>query len=81
MVKKLPARAGDEGDSDFTPRSGRFPWSRKWQPTPVFLPENFHGQRAWQAAVHEVTKGQTQPNTHTHTVIVVAAALAFCLLK
>ena len=24
-----------------------FPWSwrRKWQPTPVFLPEEFHGQR------------------------------------
>ena len=20
-------------------------WSRKWQPTPVFLPEKFHGQR------------------------------------
>ena len=23
---------------------GKIPWSRKWQPTPVFLPENFHGQ-------------------------------------
>ena len=21
------------------------PWRRKWQPTPVFLPEEFHGQR------------------------------------
>ena len=21
------------------------PWSRKWQPTPVFLPVKFHGQR------------------------------------
>ena len=21
------------------------PWSRKWQPTPVFLPGEFHGQR------------------------------------
>ena len=21
-----------------------FPWRRKWQPTPVFLPEKFHGQ-------------------------------------
>ena len=20
-------------------------WRRKWQPTPVFLPEEFHGQR------------------------------------
>jgi len=24
---------------------GRFPWRRKWQPTPVFLPGKFHGQR------------------------------------
>ena len=23
---------------------GKVLWSRKWQPTPVFLPENFHGQ-------------------------------------
>ena len=22
------------------------PWRRKWQPTPVFLPEKFHGQRS-----------------------------------
>ena len=24
---------------------GKIPWSQKWQPTPVFLPEKFHGQR------------------------------------
>ena len=24
---------------------GKIPWGRKWQPTPVFLPEEFHGQR------------------------------------
>ena len=23
---------------------GSIPWRRKWQPTPVFLPEEFHGQ-------------------------------------
>ena len=23
----------------------KIPWSRKWQPTPVFLPGKFHGQR------------------------------------
>ena len=26
--------------------SGKIPWSRKWQPTPVFLPAEFHGQRS-----------------------------------
>ena len=42
MVKNLPANAGDTGS---IPGSGRFPWIRKWQPTPVFLPGKSHGQR------------------------------------
>ena len=25
---------------------GKIPWSRKWQPIPVFLPGKFHGQRS-----------------------------------
>ena len=25
---------------------GQIPWRNKWQPTPVFLPEGFHGQRS-----------------------------------
>ena len=29
----------------FDPWVGKIPWSRKWQPTPVFLPRKFHGQR------------------------------------
>ena len=24
----------------------KIPWRRQWQPTPVFLPEKFHGQRS-----------------------------------
>ena len=30
----------------FDPWVGKIPWRRKWQPTPVFLPEKFHGQRS-----------------------------------
>ena len=26
-----------------SPWVGKMPWSRKWQPTPVFLPGKFHG--------------------------------------
>ena len=29
----------------FNPWVEKISWSRKWQPTPVFLPERFHGQR------------------------------------
>ena len=30
----------------FRPWVGKIPWRRKWQPTPGFLPGNFHGQRS-----------------------------------
>ena len=28
----------------FDPWVGKIPWRREWLPTPVFLPEEFHGQ-------------------------------------
>ena len=31
---------------EFNPWVGKMPWSRKWQPTPVFLPGKSHGQRS-----------------------------------
>ena len=40
---------------------------REWQPTPIFLPEEFHGQRSLQAMVHKVAKSDTTEATeHTH---------------
>ena len=30
----------------FNPWVGKIPWSRKWQPIPVFLPGKFHGWRS-----------------------------------
>ena len=30
----------------FNPQVKNIPWRRKWQPTPVFLPGEFHGQRS-----------------------------------
>ena len=30
----------------FSPWVGKIPWRRKWQPTPVFLPEESHGKRS-----------------------------------
>ena len=34
----------NEGDMGLIPGSGRFPWRREWQPTPVFLPGEAHRQ-------------------------------------
>ena len=31
---------------EFSPWVRKIPWSRKWHPTPVFLPGKFHGQRS-----------------------------------
>ena len=39
MVKILPVNAGDMGLI-----VGNIPWRRKWEPTPVFLPEKSRGQ-------------------------------------
>ena len=33
------------GDPGSIPGLERFPWRRKWQSTPVFLPGEFHRQR------------------------------------
>ena len=43
LVKNPPANAGD---LSLIPGLGSFPWRRKWQSTPVFLPGKSHGQRS-----------------------------------
>jgi len=40
LVKNPLANAGDLRDTDL------IPWKRAWQPTPVFLPGESHGQRS-----------------------------------
>ena len=49
---------------------GKMPWKRKWQPTPVFLPGESHGQRSLAGyRVHRVAKSQTRWATHPFTFI------------
>ena len=38
--------AGDVAEVGSVPRLGKMSWRKKWQPTPVFLPGEFHGQRS-----------------------------------
>ena len=76
---KEPARyVGNPGS---VPELGRFPWRRKWQPTPVFLPGKLHGQRnlegysLWSSKESDKTEQLTLPyiyihiNTHIHTYV------------
>ena len=44
------------GRPGFDPWVRKIAWRRKWQPTPVFSPGKFHGQRSLVARVHGVTK-------------------------
>ena len=41
-IKNVPVL----GETGFEPRVGAIPWRRAWQPTPVFLPKEHHGQRS-----------------------------------
>ena len=41
IVKNLPAMRETQALSWV----GKIPWRREWVPTPVYLPEEFHGQR------------------------------------
>ena len=52
----------------FSPWVGKIPWRKTWQPSPVFFPGKFQGQRSlgW-ATVHGVTKSQTPLSVNTHT--------------
>ena len=56
LVKKLPATH----EMVFDPWVGKSPWRREWQPTPVFLPGEFHGQRSLVGYSPGVAKSQTQ---------------------
>ena len=73
VVKNLPATHKIRHRScRFHSWVGMIPWRRKWQPTPVFLPGNFHRQRSlvgyspWGHKELDTTVG-THTHTHTHT--------------
>ena len=68
--KEPTCNAGDIRTHGSDPWVGKIPTRRKRQPTPVFLPGEPHGQRAWQATVHRVVKSQIwlkQLSTHKYT--------------
>ena len=53
----------------FDPRVRKLPWRRAWQPTPVFLPGESHGQRSLVGYSPWGAKSSTQLSigAHTHT--------------
>ena len=71
MVKNPPAGHKRCG---FDPWVGKIPWWRAQQPTPVFLPGEFHGQRSlmglWdceEVDMTEVTEGEHAKIVHNES--------------
>ena len=46
MVKNPPVDEGDINRGRFDPWVRKIPWRRVWQPTPIFLPAESHGERS-----------------------------------
>ena len=70
---------------EFDPWVGKIPWRRNCQPTPVFLPRKFHGQRSlmgYSPRGHKEsdTTEHTRARTHTHTHTVPSSQRIGCSL-
>ena len=53
----------------FVPWVGKIPWRRKWQPTPVFLPGESHGQRSLAGYSLWSCRVRYDWATNTHTLV------------
>ena len=79
VVKNPAANSGDGKRHRLDPWVRKIPWRRAWQPTPVFLPEESHGQRnlagysPWEPKELEQLSDKTCIHAHklvyTHVVI------------
>ena len=49
----------DTGEMGLSPGSGKTPWRREWQPNPVFLPGESHGQSSLAGNMESQRVGHT----------------------
>ena len=54
------------GFNPWNPWVGKIPWRRAWQPTPVFLPGESHGQRSLAGCSPWDHKESDVPETNWH---------------
>ena len=76
MVKNLPAMQ----ETWVRAWVGKISWRRAWQPTPVFLPGEFHEQRGQAGYIpwglqRVGNDWATNTHTHTHTHIILATTM------
>ena len=73
VVKNPPANAGEKR-CGFDPWVRKIPWRRAWQPTPVFLPGESHGQTRlvdspWSRKESDTTETTYHACMHTHSLL------------
>ena len=84
LVKKSACQWRRHKRGRFNPWVRKIPWRKKSQPTPVFLPGKFHGQRSghkrirhgW-ATEHTKTSSFSFLYKHTHTFLLHSLLIAF----
>ena len=70
--KELACQCRRHKRRGFDPWVGMIPWRRAWQPTPVFLPGESHGQRSlagyslWGRQESDMTEVTWHALTHSH---------------
>ena len=66
--KELTCQCRRPNRHGFDPWVGKSPWRKAWQPIPIFLPEESHGQRSLAGYSHGVAKSWIQlKQLHMHT--------------
>ena len=69
------------------PWVGKIPWRRAWQPTPVFVPGESHGQRSWggyspwDGTESEMPQHSTQHSVTTPSLLTKQAQIWRTILK
>ena len=62
VVKNPPVKAGRHKSRGFNPCGQKIPWRRAWQPTPVFLPGESHGQRSLEGYIESMGLQRVRQN-------------------
>ena len=75
------------GDAGSIPGSGKIPWRRKWQPTPVFVPGEFHGPRSlagyspWGCKESDMTEQGEPPQPGLWALLLSSLCTCFLICK
>ena len=91
MVRRASLTASPSGEEPtcqcrrhrFNPCVGKIPWRRRWQPSPVFLPGESHGQRSlagYSPRIHRRVEPNlvTEPPAPSYTILTALLCMAVC---